>query len=181
MNAPHCCKTDAVLAHHLDGDLDPDLLDHGYGFACGESLHQHLRECAACQTALIRARRLDAALATAAGADVERHPAQVGAAWPALVGRWLTAATAAPRVVDQAPSPEPTGAAAFAARPLRVVLAGRPLTVAAAALLVGGLGSWLALGGSAPGSTVAAIGRLRPPQELLAPSGTAAPTNAGAA
>ena len=67
-NAP-CPRTDAVLALHLDGDLGGPLRpdESGYEFVCPQSLTEHLQDCASCQQALRRARRLDACLAEAAG------------------------------------------------------------------------------------------------------------------
>lgn len=64
-----CPRTDAVLALHLDGDLGGPLRpdESGYEFVCPQTLTEHLRDCEPCQRALRRARRLDAALAEAAG------------------------------------------------------------------------------------------------------------------
>ncbi len=135
---PTCNKTDAVLAHCLDGDLDSDdLLEHGYGFACGETLQAHLRECAVCRSALQRARRLDAALATAAGIDVARHPGQVGAGWAQLTDRWLAPATAASAEPVEPPLELTTA-------PSTLPLQHRGLLLAAAALAVVGamFGPW---------------------------------------
>ncbi|MCC7397418.1 MAG: hypothetical protein IT455_10185 [Planctomycetes bacterium] len=95
---PACPRTAAMLALHLDGDLAPDFAagrddDHGYAFACGDSLREHLRDCPRCQTALRRARRLDAALAQAAGAALAAHGA--AEARERLEQRWFAAVSAA--------------------------------------------------------------------------------------
>lgn len=89
-----CPRTAAMLALHLDGDLAGDFGtepsdDHGYAFACGDSLREHLRDCPRCQTTLRRARRLDAALAQAAGATVATHGD--GEARERLERRWFAA------------------------------------------------------------------------------------------
>ncbi|MFK7742849.1 MAG: hypothetical protein AB8H80_21235 [Planctomycetota bacterium] len=71
-----CARTDAVLALHLDGDLAADASQRdplGYAFVSEQSLHAHLRSCAICQSALQRARRLDALLAAQAGAVALEH------------------------------------------------------------------------------------------------------------
>ncbi|MCK5944731.1 MAG: hypothetical protein KAI24_22270, partial [Planctomycetes bacterium] len=71
-----CARTDAVLAVHLDGDLWPTARDRetfGYAFVSDDSLHAHLRDCATCQQALQRSRRLDAALASTAGRELSQH------------------------------------------------------------------------------------------------------------
>lgn len=67
---PECPRTDAVLAVHLDGDVQNGA-DSGFDFVCGESLAAHLLDCAACQLRLQRARRLDAVLATGSGRDLD--------------------------------------------------------------------------------------------------------------
>lgn len=97
---PECSRTDAVLARHLDGDLgersgeDRDASD-GYAFVSADRLHEHLRECAICQTALRRARRLDASLANAAGAELAAHAQRHGASLAVLEQRWFAGVTAA--------------------------------------------------------------------------------------
>ena len=101
MSAPHnpCSRTNAVLAVHLDGDLEPtpplDREPLGYGFVSDDSLHHHLRECATCQLALQHARRLDATLAAMAGRTVANHAAQQCVSMEALSERLLARATAA--------------------------------------------------------------------------------------
>ena len=101
MNTPHdpCSRTNAVLAVHLDGDLEPtpplDREPFGYGFVSDDSLHHHLRECATCQLALQHARRLDATLAAMAGRTVANHAAQQRESMEALSERLLLRATAA--------------------------------------------------------------------------------------
>lgn len=103
-----------MLALHLDGDLAPDFAaggddDHGYAFACGDSLREHLRDCPRCQTALRRARRLDAALAQAAGATAASRwgLAAHGAAEARerLEQRWFAAVSAAAAAVPPAGPP----------------------------------------------------------------------------
>ncbi len=94
MNTPRhdtdCPRTDAVLALHLDGDVGGPLRaeESGYEFVLPEAVAEHLQDCAPCQTALRRARRLDAALAGAAGGAVASHDLD------ALAARWFAAATA---------------------------------------------------------------------------------------
>ncbi|HEU4418764.1 MAG TPA: hypothetical protein VFT55_07475 [Planctomycetota bacterium] len=85
---PECPRAGAVLAIHLDGDVD----ESGFGFVCGETLAAHLRECSSCQRLLQRARRLDAALAGSAGRTLAEHLATIDA----VAKRWFAAATAAP-------------------------------------------------------------------------------------
>jgi hypothetical protein len=98
-----CARTDAVLAVHLDGDLAHEAYDGhafdreaceplGYGFVSDDSLHTHLRECATCQTALQRARRLDAALASMAGRAVADQVAASGCSLEELSNQWLNCA-----------------------------------------------------------------------------------------
>jgi hypothetical protein len=95
------------LAVHLDGDLALEAFDReayeplGYGFVCDDSLHTHLRECATCQTALQRARRLDAALATMAGRAVADQAAISGCSLEQLSEQWLNCAALA--AAGQAP------------------------------------------------------------------------------
>ncbi|MFT4513403.1 MAG: hypothetical protein ACI89X_001746 [Planctomycetota bacterium] len=96
-----CARTDAVLAVHLDGDLAHEAFDReaceplGYGFVSDDSLHSHLRECATCQTALQRARRLDAALASMAGRAVADQVAASGYSLEELSDQWLKCAALA--------------------------------------------------------------------------------------
>ncbi|MBL8754782.1 MAG: hypothetical protein JNK15_15870 [Planctomycetes bacterium] len=169
---PTCSKTDAVLAYHLDGDLDDrGLHDAGFGFACGASLHDHLRECRVCQGALQRARRLDAALATASGAHVARHPAQVGSTWTATSERWLAHAIAAPAAVVPAPAARPVAVVAATSRPRRGAVVG----AAAAALLAGALAMWPHAAASAPDRTTAATAEPVPdpvPEPVAVPEAT---------
>lgn len=126
-----CAKTDAVLALHLDGDLEAGGGDHhGYAFADSESLHAHLRECASCQTTLRRARRLDAALANAAGAALAAHERRPGSSWPELQQRWFGALAA--------PVAPPTTPARALARPrARVALRAAVAAAAAITLAIG--------------------------------------------
>ena len=87
-----CTRTDAVLARHLDGALDDGgQPGDGYAFVSADLLHEHLRACAVCQTALRRARRLDAALAQATGRDLAAHAQRRGASLPELQSRWFAA------------------------------------------------------------------------------------------
>jgi hypothetical protein len=95
---PECPRAGAVLAIHLDGDVD----ESGFGFVCGETLATHLRECSSCQRLLQRARRLDAALASSAGRMLADHLTTIDV----VAKRWFAAATAAP-----APEPAPIAAA----------------------------------------------------------------------
>lgn len=95
---PECPRAGAVLAIHLDGDLD----ESGFGFVCGETLAAHLRECSCCQRLLQRARRLDAALASSAGRTLAEHIATIDA----VTKRWFAAATAAPAPEPAAPCAE---------------------------------------------------------------------------
>ena len=98
---PTCARTDAVLAVHLDGDLEQERFDReaceplGYGFISDDSLHSHLRECAICQTALHRARRLDAALASMSGRAVSEQVAKTGLSMDELGDQWLQCAALA--------------------------------------------------------------------------------------
>jgi hypothetical protein len=93
---PPCSRADAVLAVHLDGDLDdasePNL---GYAFVDAPTLHEHLRACAHCQTTLRRARRLDALLARWAGDATRAHENLPGSSRPELQQRWFGAVHAA--------------------------------------------------------------------------------------
>ena len=96
-----CARTDAVLAVHLDGDLERESFDReaceplGYGFVSDDSLHTHLRECATCQLALQRARRLDAALASMAGRAVADQVTASGCSLEELSDQWLNCAAMA--------------------------------------------------------------------------------------
>lgn len=109
-----CARTDAVLAIHLDGDLAREAFDReaceplGYGFVSDDSLHTHLRECATCQMALQRARRLDAALAAMAGRAVADQVAASGCSLDELSDQWLNCAAmvAAGEVSVEAVSPD---------------------------------------------------------------------------
>lgn len=98
---PGCARTNAVLAVHLDGDIAREAFDReayeplGYGFVSDDSLHTHLRECATCQMALQRARRLDAALATMAGRAVADQVATSGCSLEQLSEQWLNCAAMA--------------------------------------------------------------------------------------
>ncbi|MFN3240748.1 MAG: hypothetical protein ACE37K_04460 [Planctomycetota bacterium] len=108
-----CARTNAVLAVHLDGDLWPTDLDRetfGYAFVSDDSLHAHLRECATCQQALQRSRRLDAALASTAGRELSQHDDL-----DALGDRWLQNArvAAAARPDDDIALPVGADAAGF--------------------------------------------------------------------
>jgi hypothetical protein len=152
-----CPRTDAVLAVHLDGDLLQSHGDElGYAFVCGDALREHLLDCRACQTALRRARRLDAALAAAAGAALERHPGATGTDWGTLARRWFAAIDGPP------PAAVPTALAAPSrdhALWLRVAGAAAAATAIAAALLA----CWwpgAVVAGRAPD---AALAVLRPP------------------
>lgn len=159
-----CAKTDAVLALHLDGDLEAGGGDHhGYAFADSESLHAHLRECASCQTTLRRARRLDAALANAAGAALAAHERRPGSSWPELQQRWFGALTApvAP-TTTQARVPE---------RP-RARAARRAAVAAAAAITLGiTLGIGIAIGCPSPHRPIQA--RDEVPAPVVATAGEA--------
>lgn len=95
---PECPRAGAVLAIHLDGDVD----ESGFSFVCGETLAAHLRECPSCRRLLQRARRLDAALAGSAGRALADHLTTIDA----VARRWFAAATAAP-----APGPAPVPSA----------------------------------------------------------------------
>lgn len=101
--ASRCAKSDAVLARHLDGDLGGDF-DDGYAFACGETLHAHLCACDPCQQTLRRARRLDAALAGAAGRAIADHVAGTATSWQLLEARWWRAVGAVGVVAAQTPA-----------------------------------------------------------------------------
>jgi hypothetical protein len=103
------------------------------------TLHEHLRECASCQATLRRARRLDAALANAAGVAVAAHQRRPGATLPELQQRWFAAlsANAAPPAKVRADEP----ATARAAAPIWWFVAGA--TTIAAALVV----AWSFAGG----------------------------------
>ncbi len=81
---PECPRTEAILAVHLDGDVQNGA-DTGFDFVCGDSLAAHLIECGACQLRLQRARRLDAVLATDSGRDLDAM------ALAALERRWFAA------------------------------------------------------------------------------------------
>ncbi|MEO6597212.1 MAG: hypothetical protein ABIP94_20910, partial [Planctomycetota bacterium] len=118
---PECPKTNAVLAIHLDGDVagsdfagsdisgsdiaggdiagggweagEPE--GAGFDFACSETLGAHLRACAICQSLLLRARRLDAALAADSGRALAEHPRETGAGYEEIAQRWFAVAAAA--------------------------------------------------------------------------------------
>src|SRR5262249_7766644 len=104
MNAPgpdrSCPHTDDVVARHLDGDVSTATAT----WRGAEELADHLRDCAACQGALQRSRRLDAALAEAGGRatiDLEHDDGR----WSRLLARAVAAATAPP---PAAPPPAET-------------------------------------------------------------------------
>lgn len=90
-----------MLAVHLDGDLEQESFDReaceplGYGFVSDDSLHSHLRECLTCQTALQRARRLDAELASMAGRAVADQVTASGCSMEELGNQWLDCAALA--------------------------------------------------------------------------------------
>jgi hypothetical protein len=156
-----CPRTDAVLAVHLDGDLlrnDGDAL--GYGFACGESLHEHVLVCGHCQVTLRRARRLDAALAQGAGATLANHPAATGADWGTLAQRWFAAV--------QAPQAPPAPLAADPAKARRW-----PWWLAAAATVTAVLTvPWLPSPkplDAGPGTAPPAVAAASPPPVVPAP------------
>ncbi|MGE3173617.1 MAG: hypothetical protein AB7O97_13415 [Planctomycetota bacterium] len=66
MNAHACEHTLAVVARHLDGDVD-EAQPHAIAWQPADFLAEHLRTCALCQRELQRSRRLDAALAESSG------------------------------------------------------------------------------------------------------------------
>lgn len=153
-----CPRTDAVLAVHLDGDLLQSHGDElGYAFVCGDALREHLLDCRACQTALRRARRLDAALAASTGAALERHPVATGTDWGTLARRWFAA------LDDPPPAAVPTTQAVPSrghAPWLRVAGAAVVATAIATALLA----CWW------PGAAVAAPAPAAGPAGVLPPA-----------
>ena len=95
----HCEYTDAIIARHLDGDVDAELVLEGTGrdeesalpsWPPHDQLADHLRDCAVCQHQLQRSRRLDALLAEASGRD--QDPEQDNERLSALLERAVAAA-----------------------------------------------------------------------------------------
>lgn len=132
-----CARTDAVLARFLDGDVGEDS---GFELVCDETLRTHLRDCAICRRHLLRARRLDAALAAQAGAAVGAAVGPLAQRWFAVVaaGRGSAAGgIAAGNPVPAASVAAATAATTGAARP--GVRAKAAATAAAAARSAGDL------------------------------------------
>lgn len=124
MNLGHTCpRTDAVLAMHLDGDLDDVADELGFGFAAADALQQHARDCDVCRTALRRARRLDALLAAGAGRGDDGRGDERAA-------RWFAACSA------RAPAPCQPVAAAGSSRSASWAAAGALAAAAALACTV---------------------------------------------
>ncbi len=112
---PRCARTDAVLALYLDGDVDGDGLESsGFGLVCGASLRDHLLACATCRTQLLRARRLDARLATQAGRAVD------GDELEQLATRWFAALEPIPTTPRRATFARAAGLALLLLLPLAI-------------------------------------------------------------
>ena len=94
----HCEYTDAIIARHLDGDVDAEIVleeisrDDDSGLPTWQPYDQladHLRECTICHQQLQRSRRLDALLAEASGRD--QDPEQDNERLSALLDRAVAA------------------------------------------------------------------------------------------